>query len=160
MGKKNYADVEEELRGLMARCEQLQAELLDQVAADKEGFLPLARAYGIPKDDPTRAEVLEAATLTACAAPVRIMELCGQSLDIIKVMAEKGSRLAASDAGCAAALVKGALEAASLNVFVNTRSLKDREKAAELNIHCLTMLDQYGGRADRIFSRVKDDLLG
>lgn len=160
VGKKKYADVEEELRGLMARCEQLQNELLDQVAADKEGFLPLARAYGIPKDAPTRAEVLEAATLTACAAPVHIMELCCQSLDIIKVMAEKGSRLAVSDAGCAAALVKGALEAASLNVFVNTRSLKDREKAAELNIHCLTMLDQYGGRADRIFSRVKDDLLG
>lgn len=160
VGKKKYADVEEELRGLMARCEQLQAELLDQVAADKEGFLPLARAYGIPKDDPTRAEVLEAATLTACAAPVRIMELCGQSLEVIEVMTEKGSRLAVSDAGCAAALVKGALEAASLNVFVNTRSLKDREKAAELNIHCLTMLDQYGGRADRIFSRVKDDLLG
>ena len=160
VGKKKYADVEEELRGLMARCEQLQAELLDQVAADKEGFLPLARAYGMPKDDPARTEVLEAATLTACAAPVRIMELCGQSLDIIKVMAEKGSRLAVSDAGCAAALVKGALEAASLNVFVNTRSLKDREKAAELNIHCLTMLDQYGGRADHIFARVKDDLLG
>lgn len=60
VGKKNYADVEEALRGLMTRCEQLQAELLDQVAADKEGFLPLARAYGIPKDDPARAEVLEA----------------------------------------------------------------------------------------------------
>ena len=72
VGKKNYADVEEELRGLMTRCEQLQNELLDQVAADKEGFLPLARAYGIPKDDPARAEVLEAATLTACAAPEEV----------------------------------------------------------------------------------------
>ena len=65
-----------------------------------------------------------------------------------------------SDAGCAAGLVKGALGAASLNVFVNTRSLKGREKAAELNIHCLTMLDQYGGRADQIFARVKDDRVG
>ena len=160
VGKEKYAHVEGELRTLMARCEQLQTELLDQVAADAEGFLPLARAYRIPKDDPTRESVLEAATLTACAAPVRIMELCCQSLEVIEVMAEKGSRLAVSDAGCAAALVKGALEAASLNVFINTKSLKDREKAAELNIRCLTMLDQYGRRADRIFDRVKDGLLG
>ena len=160
VGKEKYAHVEGELRGLMARCEQLQTELLDQVAADAEGFLPLARAYRIPKDDPTRESVLEAATLTACAAPVRIMELCCQSLEVIEVMAEKGSRLAVSDAGCAAALVKGALEAASLNMFINTKSLKDREKAAELNIRCLTMLDQYGRRADRIFDRVKDGLLG
>lgn len=160
VGKEKYAHVEGELRALMAQCEQLQTELLDQVAADAEGFLPLARAYRIPKDDPARAEVLEAATLTACAAPVRIMELCCQSLEVIEVMAEKGSRLAVSDAGCAAALVKGALEAASLNMFINTKSLKDREKAAELNIRCLTMLDQYGRRADRIFDRVKDGLLG
>ena len=159
VGKKNYADVEEELRGLMARCEQLQAELLDQVAADKEGFLPLARAYGMPKDDPARAEVLEAATLTACAAPVRIMELCGQSLDIIKVMAEKGSRLAVSDAGCGAALLKAGLDAAALNVYINTRSLQDRAEADRLNAACRQMQQRYGALAEKIYNDVEAALL-
>ena len=53
--------------------------------------------------------------------------------------------------------MKSALQAASLNVFINTKSLKDREKAAELNIRCLTMLDQHGRRADRIFDRVEEN---
>ena len=59
VGKKKYADVEAEIVALMKKCDALQAELLDQVPADAEGFVPLAKAYGIPKDDPNRAAVLE-----------------------------------------------------------------------------------------------------
>ena len=53
VGKKKYADVEEEIKALMKECDDLQTQLLDQVPADAEGFVPLAKAYGIPKDDPT-----------------------------------------------------------------------------------------------------------
>lgn len=155
VGKKKYAAVEEEIRALMARCDGLQQRLLDQVPADAEGFLPLARAYGIPKDDPSRAQVLEEATVTACRVPMDIMELCCQSLEAIGVLAEKGSRLAVSDAGCAAVTVKAALQAASLNIFINTKSLQDRALAQELNEKCLGMLDRYGALADRIFESVK-----
>ena len=156
VGKKKYADVEEKIKCLMSRCDELQTQLLDQVAADAEGFVPLARAYGIPEDDPNRAETLERATVTACQAPMRIMELCCDSLNVIAVMAEKGSRLAVSDAGCAAALAKAALQAASLNVFINTKTLRDRALAQEMNEKCLDMLERYGALADQVFNQVKD----
>lgn len=159
VGKQRYAAVESEINALMARCRALQEELLDQVPADAEGFLPLARAYGIPKDDPSRPAVLEEATITACAAPIRIMELCCESLEAIRVLAEKGSRLAVSDAGCAAALVKGALQAASLNVFINTKSLRNRALAEELNGKCLGMLETYGALAGEIFETVQAGFL-
>ena len=155
VGKKKYADVEAEIVALKAKCDALQTELLDQVPADAKGFEPLARAYGIPKDDPSRDKVLEDATLVACQVPVHIMELCCEALEAIAVFAEKGSRLAVSDAGCGAVCVKAALQAASLNVFINTKSLKDRETAEELNRKCLGMLDKYGAMADGIFDRVK-----
>ncbi len=155
VGKKKYAGVEEEIIALKARCDQLQKDLLDQIAADAKGFEPLAKAYGIPKDDPTRDQVLEEATITACAVPVKIMELCCEALDAIKVFAEKGSRLAVSDAGCGAVCVKAALQAASLNVFINTKTLKDRELAGEMNARCLGMLEKYCALADEIFETVK-----
>ena len=155
VGKKKYADVEAEIVALKEKCDKLQTELLDQVPADAEGFVPLAKAYGIPKDDPTREEVLEAATITACQVPMRIMELCCESLDAISVFAAKGSRLAVSDAGCGATIVKAALQAASLNVFINTKTLRIRELAEEMNAKCLGMLDQYGKMADEIFETVK-----
>ena len=155
VGKKKYADVEAEIIALQAKCDALQTELLNQVEADEINFLPLAKAYGIPKDDPTRDQVMEEATIIACSTPVKIMELCCEALDAIKIFAEKGSRLAVSDAGCGAVIVKSALQAASLNVFINTKTLKNREVAEEMNAKCLGMLDTYGKLADEIFETVK-----
>ena len=155
VGKKKYADVEAEIIALQKKCEDLQKNLLDQVEADEVNFLPLAKAYGIPKDDPNRDKVMEEATIIACSTPVKIMELCCEALDAIKVFAEKGSRLAVSDAGCGAVIVKAALQAASLNVFINTKTLKNREVAEEMNAKCLSMLDNYGKLADEIFETVK-----
>ena len=157
VGKKKYAAVEDELRALMAECESLQAGLLDQIDADAACFAPLAAAYGIPKDDPHRADILEKATLNACSAPLEIMRLCARAIDAAGTFAEKGSRLALSDAGCAAALCKAALQAASLNVFINTGALRDREKAQALNDQanaCLAACE----KADQIFALVRESL--
>ena len=155
VGKKKYADVQDEIIALKAKCDDLQKQLLDQVEADEINFLPLAKAYGIPKDDPNRDAVMEEATLIACSTPIKIMELCCEAIDCIKVFADKGSRLAVSDAGCGAVVCKAALQAASLNVFINTKTLKNRDKAEDLNRHANVMLNTYGQLADEIFNTVK-----
>ena len=155
VGKKKYAEVEEEIIALKAKCDALQKELLDQVEADEKNFVPLAKAYGIPKDDPNRDQIMEEATIIACGAPVKIMELCGEAMEAIAVFAAKGSRLAVSDAGCGAVCVKAAMQAASLNVFINTKTLKNREVAEEMNAKCFALLDKYCAMADEIFETVK-----
>ena len=155
VGKKKYADVEEEIIALKAKCDDLQKQLLDQVEADEINFVPLAKAYGIPKDDPNRDTIMEEATMVACSTPVKIMELCAEAMEAIAVFAAKGSRLAVSDAGCGAVCVKAAMQAASLNVFINTKTLKNREVAEEMNAKCLGMLDKYCAMADEIFETVK-----
>ena len=155
VGKKKYADVEAEIIDLKAKCDALQTELLNQVEMDEVNFLPLAKAYGIPKDDPNRDKVMEEATIIACSTPIKIMELCCQAIDYIKVFADKGSRLAVSDAGCGAVICKAALQAASLNVFINTKSLKNRDVAEDMNRHANVMLNKYGQLADEIFNTVK-----
>ena len=155
VGKKKYAAVEAEIIALKAKCEDLQKQLLDQVEADEVNFLPLAKAYGIPKDDPNRDKVMEEATIIACSTPMHIMELCCEAIEAIAVFAEKGSRLAVSDAGCGAVCCKAALQAASLNVFINTKSLKNREVAEEMNAKSNGMLDKYCAMADDIFASVR-----
>lgn len=155
VGKKKYAAVEAEIIALKAKCDDLQKQLLDQVEADEVNFLPLAKAYGIPKDDPNRDKVMEEATIIACSTPMHIMELCCEAIEAIAVFAEKGSRLAVSDAGCGAVCCKAALQAASLNVFINTKSLKNREVAEEMNAKANGMLDKYCAMADDIFASVR-----
>lgn len=155
VGKKKYADVEAEIIALKGKCDELQKQLLDQVEADEVNFLPLAKAYGIPKDDPNRDKIMEEATIIACSTPMKIMELCCEAIDCIAVFAAKGSRLAVSDAGCGAVCCKAALQAASLNVFINTKTLKNRDVAEEMNRKANLMLNKYCALADEIFNEVK-----
>lgn len=155
VGKKKYAAVEGEIIALKEKCDLLQKELLDLVKKDADGFEPLAKAYGIPKDDPNRDEILEKATIEACAVPMEIMEKCCEALDCIQIFAEKGSRLAVSDAGCGAVCCKAALQSASLNVFINTKSMKTRDLAEEMNRKANEMLTKYCALADEIFDAVR-----
>lgn len=158
LGKPKYAAVEEKILALKARCDGLRQELLAQVEADERGFLPLAKAYGIPKDDPRREEILEQATLAACEAPMKIMELCAGAIECLDELARIGSRLAVSDAGCGAVLCKAAMQAASLNIFINTKTMKDRSRAEELNRRTQELLTRYGNAAEAIFAHVQEEL--
>lgn len=97
-GKKAYSAVEGDIQQLLSTTNALQEKLLDQVAADAEGFLPLAAVYALPKDAPDRAAKLVQASETACAVPLRIMELCVDALAAAGRLADIGSRLAVSDA--------------------------------------------------------------
>ena len=69
---------------------------------------------------------MESALRTACSVPMDILRACAEAVDIIEEFAAKGSRLAVSDAGCGAILCKAAMQAASLNIYINTKSMKDR----------------------------------
>ena len=73
----------------------------------------------------------------------KIMEKCCEAIEIIVEFAAKGSTLAISDAGVGAAFCKAALQGASLNVYINTKSMKNREYAEELNAKCDAMLEKY-----------------
>lgn len=157
-GKKKYADVEEDIQSLMAEAKSLQSEFLRLIDVDAEAFAPLAKAYGIPKDEPGRDEIMEEALKTGASVPMDIMRTCGKALDVIKEFADKGSRLAISDAGCAAACCRAAIRAASLNVFINTKSMKDREYAESLNAEADMLLEKYNKLADQIFASVEERL--
>lgn len=142
LGKKKYAEVQEDIAALNQRAEALRADFLALIDADAAAFEPLSKAYGIPKDEPKRGEVMEAALLAAVQPPLEIMRKCVKALELIAEYAQKGSALAVSDAGCAAAITRAACEAAALNVFVNTKSMANREKAGEINREANELLQQ------------------
>jgi len=158
VGKKKYADVEEEMQVLKAKCDELQSQLLKLVEQDAECFEPLSKAYGLPANTEAekaeKGKVMEEALKVACTVPVEIMEACCESIDIIAEFAAKGSVLAISDAGVGVAFCKAALKGASLNVYINTKAMKNRTYADELNAKCDAMLDTYPKKADEIFDSV------
>lgn len=158
LGKKKYADVQEDIAALNAKAEALRAGFVALVDADAEAFAPLSRAYSIPKDDPARDEIMEPALLKAAEAPLEIMRKCAEALELISGYAAKGSALAISDAGCAAALCGAAMEAAALNVKINTKSMKNRAVADNINAEMNELLQKYFALSQEIYNDVSGRL--
>ena len=158
VGKKKYADVEEEMWELKKKCDQLQKDFLHLIERDAEVFEPLSKAYGMPRETEEekaeKARVMEAALKEACSVPMEIMEKCCEAIELIVEFGAKGSRLAISDAGVGAAFCKAALKGASLNVYINTKSMTDRAYAEELNKKADAMLEKYTKIADETFDSV------
>lgn len=154
VGKKKYADVEEDVKALMAKAEDIRARLLAQVDADAAAFEPLSRAYAIPKDDPTRGEVMEQCLRDAAAAPMAILRLCCQAIDLHREMLDKGSVMMLSDVGTGVVLCWGALYGAALNVKVNTKSMADRAYAKAMNDEADALVERYGKIAERVYQAV------
>ena len=162
VGKKKYAEVEEEMVALKAKSDALQKEFLLLIEEDARAFEPLAKAYGLPREtEAERAEkerIMEIALKDACSIPMKIMEKCCEALDIIAEFAAKGSEIAISDAGVGVAFCKAALIGASLNVFINTKSMKDKAYAETCNKKAEAMLEKYSAIADEVFNSVRERL--
>lgn len=159
VGKKKYADIEDELWKLKGKAKAISDKLLMLVDKDPEVFAKLAEAYKLPKETEEekahKDEVMEKRLREACKVPLDIMEECAKAIDVIGKFAAKGSPLAISDAGVGAILCKAAMQGAALNVYINTKSMKHVEYANELNSKCMEYLGEYCPKADKIYSEVE-----
>ena len=164
VGKKKYAAVEADILVLNRRAAALRKRLEGLVQADADAFTPLAAAYKLPKETPEqqahKAAVLEAALEGACAVPLEIMSACCEGITLAAEYAEKGSVMAVSDAGCAALFCKAALQAAGLNVSINTRLMADKAHAAALNAQADAMLAEFVPQTDQIYEKLTHSLRG
>lgn len=155
-------EAKEALAADLEEIHQIKDDLMDLVQKDIDNFEPLARLYGMKSKDPEEkkriAEEKQKALYGACQGPVEIMAKCGRAIELARDFAAKGSKVIISDAGCCAILCKAAMQAASLNVYINTNMLKDKELAAKLNSQCAQRLVYYGALADAVYGETANTL--
>lgn len=162
VGKKKYASVEEEVKGYMERLEELREEFIRLADEDAAVFEPLAACYSLPsgteEEKARKAEAMEERLLAASLVPLRVMETAVSMLALLKELEQKGSVMAVSDVGVAVQFARTALTGAVMNVYINTGSMKDREKAREINAEANHMLTSGTARADEIYGKVLERL--
>lgn len=162
VGKKKYADVEEDVQDMMRRLEQLQKDMVCLADRDAEVFAPLAAAYGLPsgteEERAHKEEVMEKHLLAASMVPMEIMEKAYEMLEILDGLEQKGSVMAVSDVGVAVQFARTALTGAVMNVYINTKSMKNADKAMELNQRADELMEKGTKQADHIYEKVRTRL--
>ena len=162
IGKKKYALVEDEIKELAERMKGIQGQFSALADQDAKVFAPLAKCYSLPsgteEEKAYKAEVMEARLLDASLVPMEIMEKAWEMLEIMDILADKGSRMAVSDVGVGVQFIRTALLGAVMNVYINTKSMKNREKAEEMNEKAERPIKEGTEAADRIYQKVLEQL--
>ena len=150
--------VGEALADAAERAEVLRRQLISLIDADAEAFLPLSRAYGLPTDAPGRAETIRRLSLQASEVPLKMLRLCGDTVSLLELLLTGASRLLLSDVGCAAAVCRAAVDCAAMNVFVNTRTVRDDALAREYERETETLHGELTRRADAVANSVRESM--
>ena len=153
-GKKKYAEFEPDLQRILAEAERLRTGLLECIEDDERYFLPLAKAYSIPKDALNRDAIMEDALFIACTAPRNIMRLAERTIELHRELVEKGSTIMVSDVGVGVQCARAALIGGSLNIIINIKMMKTPEKVLELRTELDRSLSVYLPMTNEIYAAV------
>jgi len=129
IGRKQYAEFEDQARALRERSEALRAELQRLAQADMDAFDHLFAAYKLPRtteaDAASRRAAIQKTTRQATEAPLRVARAAVALLPLCAPLAREGNRTAVSDVGVAALMVRAAVPGALINVEANLATLED-----------------------------------
>lgn len=153
-GKKKYAAYQADIDRILKQVPTLTTELLNLIQKDADSFAPLAKAYGIPKEQPDREVILENVLKDACSVPIEMLRKLQETVELVEELEVKGSTLAVSDVGVAATACRSAMEGAVMNVFINTKLMKDRIYAEKLNKEATTLLMDGTRRCQKVYEKV------
>jgi formiminotetrahydrofolate cyclodeaminase len=138
IGKKKYADVQGEMEKVLKQSEELRAQFKAIIDEDTAAYNKVMAAYGLPKDTEEqkskRTTEIQEAMKTAIFVPFKLMELCGEAIKLVKIVAEQGNQSAISDAGVAVLMLQAGCEGAALNVKINLGSISDAGFVAQTKI--------------------------
>jgi len=132
IGRKAYADAQGRATEILAEAERLRGELRRLVDEDALAYMAVSQAYKIPKDDPTRARVVDDALVGAARTPAEVAKRAARVLILAKEIEQIGNKNAVSDARVAGLLARTAIEGAVENIKVNVAAMGDPTTGRDL----------------------------
>ena len=163
VGKKSHIAVEDDVKRILEDMNKHMESFIRLSDKDAEVFYPLSQAYGFkPQNNEEKKlheENMEKLLFNAAMVPLDIMKEAYAMLGAIDFLAKKGSKLAVSDAGVAVSMLRSAVCGAMMNVVINVKYMKNREKAQDLMDEASEILENTMNKADIIYREVLEVLL-
>lgn len=159
IGKKNYEAVSEDLEAVNSKAEALRADLTRAIGEDVVAFNAVMGAYGLPRgsdeEKAKRTLAIQAALKDATQAPLRAVKACFEVMRLSATVAEKGNLNVISDAGVAVLAANAGLRSAALNVFINTKGIKDRGFAEKQLAEVNALIAQAAAMTEEVYQTVR-----
>jgi glutamate formiminotransferase/formiminotetrahydrofolate cyclodeaminase len=137
IGKDKYVDVQDDIKKILKKSEQLRKDLTQLIDEDTEAFNDVMKAFKMPKETEkqkkSRSGAIQEGYKTAAKVPLKTAKTCSEILDVAKVVADKGNVNSITDAAVSAIMAKAGVQGAILNVIINLGSIKDEKFVSKIS---------------------------
>ena len=158
-GKKKYAQYQDKIDEYLVLLKEKNELLQADIENDAKAFAPLAKAYSLDKSTEGYEDIMEKALFDAATAPKEILEDIYSLVPVIEDLAIMGSRLAISDVAVAAACLEAAMKGCVLNVYINTRSMKNKDTAQKMNAYVKEIVADGSKRMQKVYADIESMLI-
>ncbi len=162
IGNKKYADVEEDVKMLLGRSEEMRVELVRLIDADSEAYGECDRARQMPRETPEqkaeRQKAVQEALKGAAEVPMRVAQLCDEVLELSSSLVDKGNVYLISDVGVAVRMAEAALHCAALNVEINLAYIEDEDYNSAKRASLEPLLARAETIREEVWNKVKQKM--
>ena len=135
----------EKMINLKEKCEEFISKSIYYMEADRDTFTALMDTFKLPKDTDEekryRSQMIKEKTIAAMESPLNLAKDSLEFYDNIDFAIEFGNKNLTSDAIVAAILLHSAIESAIVNVFINFRSLGNKEGYENIPDECNKIIE-------------------
>ena len=158
VGKKQFAEVREDLLAVQAKASRLQERFLDVMDRDTDAFLVVSNAFAMPKvtdeEKAARSAAIQKGLEGCTATPFEMMVLAAETIELTESLLGRFNTASASDLGVGALSLRTAVQGAWLNVLINIGSLKNKELAEDYRAKGSALVERVVAAADRVYEQV------
>ena len=159
IGKKKYAEVQEDMQAIAQEAERLMGDFTADIDRDSDAYDRVFACFKMPKETDeekaARSAAIQEATKYAAQVPLEVARRACALMPLIAEVALKGNQNAVTDACVAMMSARNAVLAAVLNVRINLSSLKDTELAARLQAEADGLEQQACQQEQALLNKVK-----
>jgi len=162
VGKKEYEDVQKDVKKFAVSAQDLKDEFLRAVDLDTTAFNKVINALKLPKktdeQKKEKARAIEEASQEATLVPLGVLEKSIEALKLAKDTALKGNRNSLSDAGVAGLMAQAAAEGAYYNVKINLPGLEDADFKSKTKKQAATLVKKARILGDELREIIEKEL--
>ncbi|QZY54230.1 cyclodeaminase/cyclohydrolase family protein [Crassaminicella profunda] len=158
IGKKKYAEVEEEMKVIREKAEKYRTKFVEDIDKDSDAFNEVMKAFKLPKETDeekqARKTTIQEATKKATLVPLEVGKDAFEIMTIIEKIVVKGNQNAVTDGAVAAMMARTAVLSALYNVKINLGSIKDEAFVEKVTKEVKELEEQVGKVEKHILSKV------
>ncbi|MFZ5966976.1 MAG: cyclodeaminase/cyclohydrolase family protein [Bacillota bacterium] len=158
IGKKNYEEVEAEMKEVAEAAAKLRTKLAADIDRDSDAFNEVMAAFKLPKatdeEMAARKEAIQEATKKAAIVPLEVAKDAFSMMEIIEKVVVKGNKNAVTDGAVAAMMARTAVLSALYNTKINLGSIKDQEFVAKVSAEVEALESKVGSVEQAILAKV------